>query len=260
MTRISSHHLKRHNESLRRLRKPSLTLSDKDYVIANYNEGVERVISTKGIFFTPPELAEAFCIEVTGNRIVDLCAGIGMLSYYYLHHGHHPKVAVNPIDLVCIERNPDFVKVGEKVLPEATWICDDITRPGFLESLGLFDMAISNPPFGSISHTRGSSFNYSGNHFEYKTIELASRVARHGTFILPQGSTPFAYSGKRQFEEQTVSKYTQFKHQTKILIGPSSGIDTSVYQSQWKFTQVTTEIACCDFTNYSKPGYQSTLF
>ena len=170
MTRVSSQHLRLHNECLERLKKQSLTLSDKDFVIDHFNEGVGRVISTKGIFFTPPELAMAFCLEVIGHRVVDLCAGIGMLAYYYWHHGHDPKLARDKIELICIERNPDFVEVGKKILPEATWICEDITKPGFLTSLGDFDMAISNPPFGTISHTGGLSFNYQGNHFEYKAF------------------------------------------------------------------------------------------
>lgn len=260
MAPISSKHLKLHNESLNRLHKQVLSLNDKDFVIDNFNEGIERVISTKGIFFTPPEMALAFCIEVTGNRVVDLCAGIGMLSYYYLHHGHHPRIAPDKIELVCIERNPDFVEVGKKVLPEATWISADITEPGLLSSLGLFDMAISNPPFGSVSHTEGCKLNYQGNNFEYKAIELASRVARHGTFIIPQGSTPFKYSGQRQLEDQNIAKYNRFHQQTKISIKPSCGIDTSVYQQQWRFTQVATEIVCCDFSDCKLPGYQSTLF
>jgi 2-polyprenyl-3-methyl-5-hydroxy-6-metoxy-1,4-benzoquinol methylase len=28
--------------------------------------------------------------------------------------------------MVCIEKNPDYVAVGRKVVPEATWICADV--------------------------------------------------------------------------------------------------------------------------------------
>ena len=149
MTRISTKQLKLHNEALRRLRKDILNLNDKDFIIEHYNEGVERVISTKGIFFTPPQLASDFSLEVSGYRVIDLCAGIGMLSYFYWYHGLEPKIAPEKVEIFCIERNPDFVEIGKKLLPEATWICADITKPGLLSSIGTFDMAISNPPLGT---------------------------------------------------------------------------------------------------------------
>jgi predicted RNA methylase len=260
MIKASKKDVQLHNECLKLLSKKKLKQTEKDFIVANYNEGISRVISTKGIFFTPRDLALDFILEVTGNKVLDLCAGIGMLSYHNYHHGHHPRVTNRPIEITCVELNPDFVEIGEKLLPEANWICEDITKPGFIERLGHYDMAISNPPFGSINHVGKTLFNYTGNQFEYKAIELASRVARYGAFIIPQGSAPFVYSGQRQFAEQHCPKYDQFVNQTKIELELGCSIDMSVHQGLWKFTQVATEIVLSNFSQSCRPGFQTSLF
>ena len=75
--------------------------------------------------------------------MIDLCAGIGILSFSYFHGIYH---GVNP-EITCVEINPDFVAIGKKLLPEANWICGDITDPDFIASLGSFDFAYGNHPF-----------------------------------------------------------------------------------------------------------------
>lgn len=46
------------------------------------------------------------------------CDGIGRLSYYqYLRN--------NPTHLTYVEINPEYVLIGERVIPEAEWITGD---------------------------------------------------------------------------------------------------------------------------------------
>ena len=47
-------------------------------------------------------------------NIIDLCADIGILSLYAHHH--------KKCNGTCVELNPEYVRVGKKLLPEATWI------------------------------------------------------------------------------------------------------------------------------------------
>src|SRR5262249_47611369 len=75
------------------------------------------------------------------------------------------------LEIVCIEQNPDYVTVGKKVLPEATWICANVLD--LPASLGRFDCAIANPPFGRIKST-GAAPRYTGAEFEYSVSRLAA--------------------------------------------------------------------------------------
>ncbi|GGS37722.1 hypothetical protein GCM10010205_79500 [Streptomyces nojiriensis] len=48
-----------------------------------------------------------------------------------------------------MERNPEYVAVGKRVLPDARWICADIvTMDTKTLGLGGFDYAVANPPYG----------------------------------------------------------------------------------------------------------------
>ena len=55
------------------------------------------------------------------------------------------------------------------------------------ESLGRFDGTISNPLFGRVRSFRGSEVPvYTGGEAEYKVIDVASRMATAGVFIVAQ--------------------------------------------------------------------------
>jgi hypothetical protein len=58
-------------------------------------------------------------------------------------------------------------------------------------------------------------------------IDVASDIARCGVFLIPQASAPFIYSGQRNFQETTPSKYVRFRKLTGIELENNCGIDTS---------------------------------
>lgn len=211
----------------------ALTWDERKFILDNYFEAQGQLNALAGAFFTPFELASDFSIEVPGGSIVDLCAGIGMLSFACQHRG---------AEFTCVEFCPEYLTVGRRVMPDALWIEGDV----FSVPLGRYDCAISNPPFGAI---KGDQFkgNYTGGQFEYKVIELASSIAKYGVFILPQQSAPFRYSGERSFREDENDKARKFREQTGIVMQPNCGIDTAIYKDQWKSVSPICEIVCCDF-------------
>ena len=244
--KLSKAQRKAHNQAEELLKKDELTFDEKYFVLENWLPGANHDIGSAGVFFTPREMAYNFCIEVSKGNIIDLCAGIGMLSFQ-LHRFHQGNTK-----LTCIERNEEFVRVGKKVLPEATWICGDVLSEELVKSLGQFDCAISNPPFGNIkSHNPTKWLKYKGREFEYKVIEIGSYLARYGVFILPQTSCPFRISGNRHNsiynDGNKTTKYKAFEVQTGLYLSPNMGIDLSVFKNDWVGANVLCEIALCEY-------------
>lgn len=202
-----------------------LTFSEREFVLNNFREEAVVNINGSGAFFTSPSLSWAFGLCVTENpanvedreTVVDLCAGIGSLGYHLLQRFNH-------INLVCVEMNQTFVKVGRKLLPQATWICGSISDPMIIEELLRLNIstAISNPPFGTVT-SLGSIIgsNYKGANAAFKVAELALKVAKRATFILPVNCCPFTYSGKREYAEVDNYVYSQFNKQTGISMSVS---------------------------------------
>jgi hypothetical protein len=214
---------------------------EKLFILNNWNEAANHINSVAGAFFTPTSLASDFSIEVAGGScdngtLIDLCAGIGCLSWF----------CRRPFDrVVCVEINPDYVRIGKRILPEAEWIEASAFDPKILD-LGRFSWAISNPPFGNIK-SDGAKHNYTGAKFEYRVIELASRIADFGAFILPQMSAPFRFSGQQCYREEETDDCRKFREQTGINMESGCGIDTSIYKGDWRGVSPTCEIVVCEF-------------
>ena len=216
-----------------------LTLAERDFVLANFHEGAEHMHGLAGAFFTPAGLARDFAIEVPKRgRILDLCAGIGALSF---------ACEWDDTEHVCVEINPAYVEIGRAVMPDATWACASAFDVAAYERLGPFDCVISNSPFGQIP-AAGFEGAYTGGLFEYRLIEIASRLAPYGVFIVPQMSAPFRYSGVPCFENREDERARRFREQTGIVMEPNCGIDTAVYRSEWRGASPLCEIVCCDFS------------
>lgn len=237
MAKLSKPELKLHNEALRLLEKDKLTIEDKVFVLEHWQEGATNINSAAGAFFTPPGLARDFAIEVTGKRIIDLCAGIGGLSFAVWMKEYEDDA----FDITCVEINPSYVDVGKKILPQATWICGSIFDIEFEQK---FDCAISNPPFGNIKTGRE---NDGLGGFEFSAIVRASQVAKRGVFILPQMSTPFKYSGNQCFERTMPDKVKRFIDKTGVEYEFNCGIDTSQYLKSWHGVSSMCEICLFDF-------------
>lgn len=249
MAKLTKPEAKAHAEAVALLEKDVLTDDDRLFVMEHWQESANHVNSAAGAFFTPRGLARDAAFEV-GNegRVIDLCAGMGSLSLAVFWHGYYQRRGMGKtLELVCVELNPDYVAIGRKMLPEATWICGSIFD---LPDLGHFDTAISNPPFGAIPGAHGGA--YTGSKFEFKTIEIASRIADYGVFIIPQQSSGFRYSGAHRFERVESRDYSKFVQQTGIELDIGMGVDTSQYRDEWHGVAPQVEIACADFTELER--------
>ncbi|MFE9328353.1 methyltransferase [Nocardia sp. NPDC052278] len=222
-----------------------LSEDEKQFVLDNYQESTNPAQVLDGAFFTPSKLALHLEMEVSGPRIIDLCAGIGHLAFacrntIWEEHGGKPQR-----QLVCVERNPDFVQVGRKIVPEAIWRCADVLtlRPNFRP----FDCAISNPPYGRHIRRATDAPGYDGSLFEYHVITAAARLARFGTFLVPQTSAPFDFSGVTFRRDNPSLDYHYFTRTTGIVLDGTS-TDTTCFDELWHHRPPTTEIVTCDFT------------
>jgi hypothetical protein len=253
MSKLSKAEAKAHAHACELLKKDVLTYEDKWFILENWQESANHVNSVAGAFFTPPDLASDFALEVTGPNVIDLCAGIGCLSFVTFNKFEwEPEKRPN---FTCVEINPDYIAVGKKILPEATWIQADVFE--LPANIGHFDCAISNPPFGAAKAT-GSAPRYTGRDFEYRVIDIASDLADYGAFIIPQMSAPFAYSGQQYLKRRDGSdlpksdKWEKFYEQTKIEMDIGVGVDCSFHRDQWKGVAPAVEIVCADFTEARK--------
>jgi hypothetical protein len=258
MAKLTKAEAKAHAEAAALLEKDTLTDDERIFFMENWQESAHHVNSTAGAFFTPHGLARDFAIDVTNTgRVIDLCAGIGSLSLAVYWHGYYSRQdSGDTLELVCVELNPEYVEIGRKLLPEATWICGSIFD---LPDLGEFDWAISNPPFGNIKTGGEWKGKYTGSDFEFRTIEIASRIARHGTFIIPQMSAGFRLSGAQYYEHSDnerdsfrAPKYQKFQAQTGIRLDAGCGVDTTYYKDEWHGVSPQVEIACADFTELER--------
>lgn len=253
--KLSAEKAKKHNEACEILKKDVLTYSEKLFVLENWHEGATNLNAQSGAFFTPLGLASAMQIEVADfGRAIDLCAGIGALSFCYVERVKYDR---SPVDLVCVEINPEYIEIGKKIVPEATWVQADALNFQEIQKLGKFDQVFSNPPFGKVKTGTSEKLKYTGSEFELRTIEIASRIAKRGTFILPQMSTPYLYSGEAGFNQlegaAQPKKVSQFIKQTGLEYDFNCGIDTSEFLDDWKGVKPVCEIVNFDFTLIEEP-------
>lgn len=233
-----------------------LSLDEREFILDNYYPAATHINTLNGAYFTPRSLAHDLSIYIPdGGTIIDLCAGIGHLSYYallnyqsssyYRRNNHVPIGAIT-----CLEINPDYIAVGKRVVPEAFWIQADVFSPQIatLTAGGHpFDFAISNPPFGRVgrNHNLPHPVPVHGSPLELNVLAVAAKLARCGAFILPQASCPFKYSGQRNHEYRDSATFNRFRSRCRINLSCSS-IDCSIYTADWRDVSPTVEIALYD--------------
>ena len=224
----------------------ALTEDERYFILEHYHEAGNNANTLSGAFFTPLSLAKDFAVmnDYNHHRIVDLCAGIGRLSYHYQNRYSWSK---RTNEITCIEVNPEYVDVGKRTVPEANWILADIFSVDY-QSLGQFDLAISNPPFGKIKTGNNFTGSYTGSDFEFKCLELASTIAKNGAFILPQESSPFKYSGSREYIETSGWKFADFLKKSNFNSQFfCCSIDTSHVLNDWRNVKPLCEVIEFDF-------------
>ncbi|MFF4121355.1 methyltransferase [Streptomyces sp. NPDC001714] len=215
-----------------------LTQEEREFVLDHFHESANMGRTLDGAFFTPAELAGELHHVIPGDRIIDLCAGIGRLAWHARDYWNRRWERLPPREIVCVEQNPEYVRVGRRVLPEATWICADVLDvPGM--DLGPFDCAISNPPFGRIKRSRNAP-GYRGPLFEFHVIAVAETLARRGAFIIPRESAPFRI--ETGFVAQDSPAYERFHRETGIKLRPNPGIPTDPFRDQWRDASPAVEI------------------
>ncbi len=241
MAKITKRKLKLHDEALELVRlERDLTMTEKEFVLENYKPYATHNVTETNAFFTPLELAIAATAEMPAPydyennvKVIDLCAGIGMLSFAYYHYSGFRS---DFIDLVCVELDAEYVEVGKKILPEATWIQGSIMDTELIESLGKFDGFISNPPFMKLGDYKGT----------YTTSKIGMSIAAYGVVIVPQRNCPFEYSGKNQFAKVNNRDYDKFLEAEGISYSASC-IDTETIDDlKWDDVNVTTEVVIVD--------------
>lgn len=242
MAKLTKAEAKTHAEACKLLTRERLSLDERYFILEHWREDATHVNSVAGAFFTPPSLARDFAIEVAGARVIDLCAGIGALAFAVSQrYDFGLDVSSN---ITCVEINPDYIAVGRKILPEATWVQADVFD--LPRDIGNFDCAIANPPFGVTTGSRKGP-RFTGNIFEYRVIDIASDLADFGVFIIPQASAPFEYSGKQSYRDNQHDRYLEFLRQTSIHLAANCGIDTSMHRNDWTITPPPIEIVTADF-------------
>lgn len=260
MSKLTKQQRKLHQEAVECLQHDTLSDDQKELVLNQWHEGADCNNGRAGAFFTPLDLAWDFALAAIGElnpniagsryRVIDLCAGIGSLSYAVAKR--YPG-----IEIVCVEANSAYCDVGRKVVPEATWLCLDINDIEAVKQLGRFDYAISNPPYGNVASLKNlKTPHYTGSHAEFKVMELAAHLASCCTFLVPAESSPHQCSGLfgGRNTNKVSSKLKSFIEQTGLELSDPMSIDTSMY-GDFKDLKIRTEIV--DF--YTQDYQQSLL-
>lgn len=219
-----------------------LSFDEKLYILQYFREDMNTAYTKIGAFFTPMDMAIEFAMCVASKSAIELCAGIGVLSFFTYHHNHCKN-------LTCVEYNREYVEVGKRVLPEANWICGSILDQELMLSLGRFTTAFGNPPFGVIKTglPEKNWLSYTGNEFEYKAIVVGSHIAQCGMFILPQMSAGFKQSGTNQFEHNHTVKYNKFVSESELELYCALATDLSIYKNDWKNTKIICEFVSVEY-------------
>jgi len=226
-----------------------LTGIEREQVFQDWNPGAINDQTSNGVFFTPVSLAMDFHLEVPqGGTVVDLCAGIGTLAYFATGRHWYAQTRPRYEQLICVERNPAFVAVGKRLLPEATWICGDVLDPKIWQQIGTVDFAFCNPPFGRMMQSPFHAPRYHGGEAEFKVLDVATMLARSGAAIIPRMSAPFDSVGR--FDRRPSPKYSAFHSAVGVTLDGGVGIDPEYHRDGWKGVSPSVEIVAWDFENY----------
>lgn len=244
MARLTKPEIAAHRQAEELLTLDRLNDDQRQFVLDNWQESANHINSDAAAFFTPSDLALDVALfsgcNTTGERrirVIDLCAGIGTLGLAAWWRANRNA------DVTCVEKNPAYVAVGQKIFPEARWIVADVADLPPDIARGGFDVALANPPFGSRAKIKSPRFS---GEDALAVVDIASRLVRMGGFIMPSGAVPFAYSGQHHYREKESLTYQRFHKATGIELSCES-IDCSCYAEGWKGVRPSIEFVTADF-------------
>lgn len=256
MGKISKESMKRHSKAMEIIKQSELSFDDKVYVLENYHEGATNMNNLVSAHFTPPSIAKCLEQNVRNKNFVDLCSGIGMLSWYFLRAAQFNGDELG-IKGVCVENCTEYYNVGKKLMPEFHWINGDIFDLKVIQEIkdymkGLEFSVVSNPPYGRQVKTNTKEIlKYKGAEFEFKAIELGYLLgANDGAFLIPQGSCNFKMTTPSRNNEFNVpcKKYEEFYNDTGLTMSPNMGFTTDIFDDKgWKDVSIVTEIAIFEY-------------
>jgi hypothetical protein len=269
MGRLSKASLKLQKEVRALLERPEPWSPEEiDWIYENYDPAMDDNVTERGVFFTPLDLAmDAALFTNRNGHLVDMCAGIGGLSFSLLTRNFHHETIKS---ITLVEFNPVFTEMSRRLLSPLSaftesrstidlhFVNGSVWNPSLWSSItsGLtefkLDTMLSNPPYGKCSpeeRQEASWMHYQGER-ELMAIELAWRYAQDATMIIPPGSCEFRYSGRPYYDRQASTKVDRFRKkmpETFTMHMECDGVDTSIFHDEWKGTKITTEVASITF-------------
>jgi hypothetical protein len=171
-----------------------LTHDERLFVLINFQ--VDSYVKTSNrAFFTPWPIAERMAeCGYDGGTVIDMGAGIGILSYFLTRRFEYEKPLGGGYCVVCVESLPELVEVGKRVVPEAEWIVGDVFDLELWRRVQP-DWFITNPPFGKI--TGLPQWIKARGWAEWAFMEMGIRGTnwQDGIALLPQPGLPVIQSG-----------------------------------------------------------------
>ena len=247
-----------HDEAVAILKDPARLNCEgaRDFVLNNWNPQVGHNVGKEGAFFTPEYVAqELMAVTLPRRRVIDMFAGIGRLAYTAYQYAHWEE-----IQLTCVEINPDYAEVGRKILPQAEWIVGNLFDEQFVKSLGEFDYALLNPPFGRPASLKGVDTRWLMTHgqtAEIMALEIACRLTDSGAIIMPSplrgrpDTRPLAEGGalnthtdydvwRREYQKD--KSHSRLFRDTYPLFSLHP-VDIDWAEARWNGTMISTEVA-----------------
>ena len=270
--KLTKQQTKKHNEAME-LVNLSRKLTDFEvmFILENFHPGASNNISQNGAFFTPLTLASdlatfAYPTADPGSlRYIDACAGIGTLSKMLLEAD---SVEHKITEIVAIESNLQYVKIGRKILPQVTWVHGSIFNLELLEQLGLFDIGVSNPPYGTVSsNVSERSWLPFEQPAHMAVAAVLSHVCKRGAeLIIPvtdhdqtNSISPYYYDNKHRRAkyssklQATSLNYTRFKHAYPHMTLVPDPVDCSKYA--FKGANPAVSVVSLNPTEHTNPYY-----
>ncbi|WP_273455815.1 methyltransferase [Nevskia ramosa] len=196
-----------------------LNQDERFQILEDFHEGAQHLNGLAGAFFTPIDLAYSVHAEqISGVRsMVDLCAGIGRLSWWAHEEG---------VQLTCVELNPDYVAAGRRALPNAQWWQASMFDDNVLSLRS--EMVVSNPPFGRLPAKERPDWIVS-QQLHLAAVEVSAMIASDGCFILPRNDhVP-------QESVRTTSGLRSLRR---------TSVDGNVYRNEWRNASPTVDVLC----------------